>query len=155
MCTGSGLGRLLNLGWELNCQPLLFEGTTLNYFRTSWWLALDIPGWSRSGLSGPGHNRGLQIQFSSADWGLSVQFFPSWGFQKSPVPPGVTAFFWEFFVAQQPPSQKTFTGLSFTRGANGALYRKCHRLTQTLLWSYVCRKLIPSFSSTIPFNEDN
>jgi hypothetical protein len=42
-----------------------------------------------------------------------------------------------------------------TRGAERALYRKCHSLTQPLFWSYVCCKLIPSFSSTIPFNEDN
>jgi hypothetical protein len=73
---------------ELNCRPLLFEGTTPIFSGMLWRPVLDVPGWSRNGISGPGHNRRLQIQSSSADWGSSVQIFPRPGFHTMPAFPG-------------------------------------------------------------------
>jgi hypothetical protein len=73
---------------ELNRRPLLFEGTTPIFSVTSWRPVLDVPQWSRNGISGPGDHRGSQIQFSSADWGSSVQIFPRPGFHTMPAFPG-------------------------------------------------------------------
>jgi hypothetical protein len=89
---------------ELNCRPLLFEGTTPIFSRTSWQPVLDVPGWSRNGISGPGHNRGLQIQISSADWGSSVQIFPHPGFIQCLLSPGATAWLAGSVAACKQPS---------------------------------------------------
>jgi hypothetical protein len=72
----------------LNRRPPLFEGTTNFFSGTSRQHPLDVAQWSRTIISGPGHNRGSRLQIRWVDWGLSVQIIPRPGFERTPAFPG-------------------------------------------------------------------
>jgi hypothetical protein len=87
-------------------QPSIISGRCENWLWTSQdgqevvFLVLDITG-------------GCRYNLVPQTGGCPFNFSQAGVFQKSPVSPGVTALFWALVVAQQSPSQKTFTGMWF------------------------------------------
>jgi hypothetical protein len=70
----------------------------------------------------------LQIQFSSADWGLSVQFFPRLGFHTMPDLPGGHSLTFRFFCGlQMSPYPASQDALAWKDK-----YDACFKLTQEL-----------------------